>query len=325
MRRHDGTVPQQLFAFHLPKGLHPWYTFRSMQRAVERWTVRRILEWTTAFFTRKSVDAPRLSAELLLSHVLEQPRIRLYTDYERPLTESELASYRDLVKRAGEQEPIAYLTGKAHFFSLEFEVTRDVLIPRPDTETLVENVLQTARIELGKESPRVLDLCTGSGCIACAIAKHLKTAEVLAVDISEQAVAVAHRNVLKLGLSDRVTVEQGDLYEPLSRVVDARPFDLILANPPYIPSAEVARLDRSVRDYEPVSALDGGPDGLDLHRRILDQADDRLLPGGRVYLEIAYDQGEKALALAANYPFLEHATVLKDYGGNDRVLTAKRA
>jgi release factor glutamine methyltransferase len=295
-----------------------------MHRTVERWTVRRILEWTASYFTRKSVDAPRLSAELLLSHVLSLPRIRLYTDYERPLSEAELTSYRELVKRAGEEEPIAYLTGRAHFFSLEFEVNRDVLIPRADTETLVENVLQMARMQTGMETPRVLDLCTGSGCIACAIAKHLKTAQVLAVDISPAAVAVARRNVERLGLAERVTVEEGDLYEPLSRVVDPRPFDLIVANPPYIPSAAVAKLDRSVREYEPVKALDGGPDGLAIHRRILEQVDDRLVPGGRVYLEIPFDQGEQAVELLKTHPALEEATVLKDLAGHDRVVTAKR-
>src|SRR4051812_6254331 len=129
------------------------------------WTVRRLLEWTAPFFARRDVDSPRLSAELLLSHVLRVPRIRLYTDYERPLTEKDLTTFRELVRRAGEQEPIAYLTGKAHFFNLEFDVTRDVLIPRPDSETVVENVLQLARHQGGFESPRVLDLCTGSGCI----------------------------------------------------------------------------------------------------------------------------------------------------------------
>src|SRR4051794_21899301 len=153
--------------------------------AAETWTVRRILEWTAAFFTRKEVDAPRLSAELLLAHVLGTPRIKLYTDYLRPLGDEELTPFRELVRRAAEQEPIAYLTGRAHFFSLEFEVTRDVLIPRPDTETLVENVLQTARLQTGLESPRVLDLCTGSGCIACAIAANLKGSNVIATDISE--------------------------------------------------------------------------------------------------------------------------------------------
>jgi release factor glutamine methyltransferase len=295
-----------------------------MNRPDDRWTVRRLLEWTAAFFTRKSVDAPRLSAELLLSHVLACPRIKLFTDYERPLSDDDLAKYRGLVKRAGEQEPIAYLTGRAHFFNLEFEVDRGVLIPRPDTETLVEDVLQTVRLQTGLEAPRVLDLCTGSGCIACVIAKQLKSAHVLAVDISPAAVAVAKRNVERLKLGDRVTVEQGDLYEPLARVVDAGPFDLIVANPPYIPSADVAKLDESVRAYEPTAALDGGPDGLALHRRILEQVDDRLVPGGRVYLEIQFDQGERGLQLLKDHPALEDAKLLRDLGGNDRVVTAKR-
>src|SRR5204863_1912576 len=142
--------------------------------------------WTSGFFTRKEVDSPRLSAELLLSHVLEVPRLKLYTDYERPLTDQQLTTYRELVKRAGEHEPIAYLTGRAHFFNLEFDVTRDVLIPRPDTETLVENVLQLIRNAPGFEAPRVLDLCAGSGCIAAAIAHHAKNATVIATDISEK-------------------------------------------------------------------------------------------------------------------------------------------
>jgi release factor glutamine methyltransferase len=295
-----------------------------MHRPVERWTVRRILEWTTAFFNRKQVDAPRLSAELLLAHILNQPRIKLYTDYDRPLSDQDLSQYRDLVKRAGEQEPIAYLTGKAHFFNLEFDVTRDVLIPRPDTETLVENVLQAARLDEKLTAPRVLDLCTGSGCIACAIARGLKGAQVLAVDVSPAAVAIARKNVERLGLGDRVTVEQGDLYEPLSRVVDAAPFDLIVANPPYIASADVPKLDRSVRDYEPTQALDGGVDGLVLHRRILEQATTRLTPGGRIYLEIAYDQGETALRLFDPYPELQDVLILKDYGGHPRVVAARR-
>jgi len=291
----------------------------------EAWTVRRILEWTTSFFTRKNVVSPRLSAELLLSHVLAVPRIKLYTDYERPLAEQQLAAMRALVQRAAEDEPIEYLTGRAHFFNLEFEVTRDVLIPRPDTETLVENVLQLARNQAGFEAPRVLDLCTGSGCVAAAVAHHLKAANVLAVDISPAAVEIARRNVERLGLSDRVVVEQGDLFEPLARSVDRQPFHLVLANPPYIASARVETLDRSVKDYEPMVALDGGIDGLVVFRRILDGAPQRLVPGGRVFLEIAYDQGELALQVAAEHPAFEEARILKDYGGNDRVLTARKA
>ena len=295
-----------------------------MTQQTQEWTIRRLLEWTTGFFSRKDVDPARLSAELLLSHVLNVPRIKLYTDYERTLGERQLADYRELVKRAGEQEPIAYLTGKAHFFNLEFEVNRDVLIPRPDTETIVEHVLQTARHETGMERPRVLDLCTGSGCIAAAIAAHLKTATVLATDASAAAVVVAKKNIERLGLTDRVMVEMGDLFEPLSRIVDAQPFDLIVSNPPYIPTAQIDQLDRSVKDYEPRMALDGGLDGLSIHRRILTDAPQHLLPRGRIYLEIMFDQGPAALEVSKQFDAFEGASVIKDNAGKDRVLLLRK-
>jgi release factor glutamine methyltransferase len=288
------------------------------------WTVRKLLEWTPGFFTKKGVDQPRLSAELLLSHVLNVARIQLYTGYDRVVGEKQLAQFRDLVRRAGEQEPIAYLTGRAHFFSLEFAVNRDVLIPRPDTETLVENVLQTVRHQPGLEAPRVLDLCTGSGCVAAAIAKNLKPAMVLAIDISEKAAAVARQNVEQLGLGDRISVEVGDLFEPMKKVVDARPFDLIVANPPYIAADQLASLDKSVRDYEPMLALDGGVDGLAIHRRILAKAPDHLVPGGQVFLEIAFDQGAAAREMAGGYAAFENVRIFKDFGGRDRVLALVR-
>jgi release factor glutamine methyltransferase len=185
-------------------------------------------------------------------------------------------------------------------------------------------VLQLARHQSGMESPRVLDLCTGSGCIAAAIAHHLKSAVVTATDISPAAVEVARRNMEHLGLADRVIVETGDLYEPLSRMVDVQPFNLIVANPPYIPTAQIETLDRSVRDYEPLAALDGGLDGLVIHRRILEGAGARLASGGRIYLEIAFDQAEPATQVASAYTDFEDIRILKDYGGNDRVLTALR-
>ena len=224
--------------------------------------------------------------------------IRLYTDYDRALTEKDLAAYRALVQRAVEDEPIAYLTGRKPFFNLEFEVTRDVLIPRPDTETLVENVLQYFRHQAALEAPRVLDLCTGSGCIAAAIAHHHKSVTVTATEISPAAAAVAQRNFERLGLSSRVSLAIGDLFEPLTKMVDLQPFDVIASNPPYIPRWQIATLDKSVKDFEPILALDGGPDGLDFHRRILAEAPGRLTPDGRIFLEIAYDQGEQALQLA---------------------------
>jgi release factor glutamine methyltransferase len=295
-----------------------------MTQQAQEWTIRRLLEWTAGFFARKQVDPARLSAELLLAHVLNVPRIKLYTDYERVLNDEQLAEFRPLVQRAGEQEPIAYLTGKAHFFNLEFEVTRDVLIPRPDSETIVENVLQLARHETGMQTPRVLDLCTGSGCIAAAIAAHLKTATVLATDASAAALVVAKKNIEKLGLTDRVTVEMGDLFEPLSRVIDAQPLDLIVANPPYIPTAQIETLDRSVRDYEPRMALDGGADGLAIHRRILADAPPHLVPRGRVYLEIMFDQGDAALEMSKSYDAFEGATIIKDNAGKNRVLMLRK-
>jgi release factor glutamine methyltransferase len=282
------------------------------------------MEWTTPFFKRKGVDSPRLAAELLLGHVLTIPRIKLYTDYERELDAKQLDAYRELVRRAAEEEPVAYLTGRAHFFNLEFEVTRDVLIPRPDTETLVENVIQLVRREAGFESPRVLDLCTGSGCIAAAIAHNVKNAVAVATDISPAAVAVARKNLDRLGLSQRVTVEAGDLFEPLDRLADRQPFDLLVANPPYIPTGQIPQLDRSVRDYEPLSALDGGLDGLAIHRRILKESPAHLLPGAHVFLEIAFDQAEVARQIAGEHAEFSDIRILKDQAGNDRVLTARK-
>jgi release factor glutamine methyltransferase len=300
------------------------YNPPNMTQPTQAWTIRRLLEWTSSFFARKQVDSPRLATELLLAHVLNIPRIKLYTDYDRILEDAPLAKFRALVQRAAEHEPIAYLTGRAHFFGLEFEVTRDVLIPRPDTELIVENVLQLVRHQAGMEAPRILDLCTGSGCIAVAIAYHLKTAVVTAIDLSEKAAEVAQRNAQRLGVSDRVSIEVGDLYEPLSRMVDARPFDLIVSNPPYIATSDLEQLDRNVKQYEPIRALDGGTDGLVLTRRILEHAGQRLVPGGRVYIEIAFNQADAAKAVAAEHPELEEVMILRDLAGNDRVLTAMK-
>jgi release factor glutamine methyltransferase len=296
-----------------------------MSNSEAPWTVRRLLEWTSSFFSRKHVESPRLSAEILLAHVLSWQRIKLYTHYEFTLGDKELAAFRELVRRAAEHEPVAYLTGKAHFFNLEFHVTPDVLIPRPETETLVENVIQLVRHQSGLESPRILDLCTGSGCIAAAIAHNLKAANLLATDISPAAVEVARGNISRLGLADRVVVEQGDLFDPLQRLVDRQPYHLIVANPPYIATAEMPKLERNVRDYEPKQALEGGLDGLAVHRRILTQSPERLLPEGRIFLEIAYDQGDLALQIAAEHPAFTNAKILKDHAGHDRVLTAQRA
>ena len=288
------------------------------------WTVERVLTWTRGYFERRQVDSPRLCAELLVAHVLAVPRIKLYTDYQKHLDDSQLGQLRALVKRAGEEEPIAYLTGRAHFFNLEFIVTPDVLIPRPDTETLVEQVMQLGRNTLGFESPRVLDLCTGSGCVGIAIAFHQKNAHVVASDISERALVIAKQNADKHSLGDRVTLVQGDLYDGVAGMIDPSAFDLIVANPPYIATEQIAGLPRNVRDYEPRVALDGGPDGLAPHRRILDGIPRWLRDGGRVMMEIGFDQRDAALNLMQNHPQLTDAKIINDHTGHPRMMIATK-
>ena len=288
------------------------------------WTLRKILDWCTSYFEKKRVEPPRLAAEMLLAHVLDCQRIRLYTDLHRPMSDAELATVRDLVKRAGAHEPIQYLTGKAHFYSLEFRVTPDVLIPRPETETLVDRALAFLKAQTNP-TPRVLDLCTGSGCVASAIASNAKAAHVVATDVSLPALDVARGNVERLKLSDRVEFHCGDLFAALDKLVDARPFDLIVANPPYIATAQIAGLDVNVRDYEPRLALDGGTDGLDPHRKILAGAHDRLVAGGRLILEIAYDQEEAAMWMLRQDPRFADARCIRDLGRQPRVIEATRA
>jgi release factor glutamine methyltransferase len=284
-----------------------------------------MLEWCAGFFEKKEIDPPRLSAELLLAHVLKYPRIKLYTDLNRTLTEAELDTIRALVKRAAEHEPIQYLTGRAHFYSLEFDVTRDVLIPRSDTETLVDRALARLKERVGTEPPRVLELCTGSGCVAAAIASNSKSATIVATDVSLPALDVARKNVERLKLSDRIELRCGDLYAALDGLVDARPFDLIVANPPYIATAQLAGLDRNVIEYEPRLALDGGPDGLDPHRKILAGAFDRLVAGGKVLMEIAFDQEEAALWMLRQDPRFIDARCFRDLAGRPRVIEASKA
>lgn len=188
----------------------------------------------------------------------------------------------------------------------------------------MENVLQFVRHQSGFEAPRVLDLCTGSGCIAAAIASQLKNATIVASDISPDALAVARRNFQRLGLDQRITLLQGDLYEALTELVDPQPFDLILANPPYIPADVIPTLDANVRQYEPRLALDGGADGLAVIRRILAGAAQRLTSQGHVFLEIAFDQAEAAQRVAAQVNQLGQIRILKDLGGRDRVLTLRK-
>jgi len=289
---------------------------------MEIWTIQKLLNWVTEYLTTKGIEAPRFSAELLLSHVLGLKRIELYTQFERPVGPEQRDRLRDMVKRAGQNEPVAYLTSKTEFYSLEMEITCDCMIPRPETELLVQRAVEFLRTHEGTQF--VLDLCTGSGCIAVAIAKNFSDARIMATDISDAALAVASRNVEKYQLSERITLLCGDLFEPLIRPLDVDKFDLVVCNPPYVSSAEYDNLDKNVKDYEPRLALHAGADGLDVYRRIVERVDQFLKPGAALMLEIGYAQGPAVRELLEQTGAFVEIKIEKDYHDNDRIAIARK-
>jgi len=287
---------------------------------MEEWTIQRLLNWITEYLTQRDVDAPRLSAELLLSSVLGLKRIELYTQYNKPVAPEQLERLRELVKRAGRHEPVAYLVGRTEFYSIEFEVTPDCLIPRPETELLVQRAIEFLRKRTGPQS--VCDLCTGCGVIALAIARNVPDAKVLATDLSEPALAVAAKNVEKHKLQDRIELRHGDLFEPLVPQLDL--FDVVTCNPPYVSAAEYEALEKNVKDYEPRLALHAGADGLDFYRRISEKVSQFLKPDGILLLEIGYRQGDSVRDLLERAGPFADIKVEKDLNRNDRVVTARR-
>jgi release factor glutamine methyltransferase len=284
----------------------------------EHWNVARLLGWTTDFLKRKGSESPRLDAEVLLAFVLGWERVKLYTGYGEEPDEAGRTRFRDLVKRRSEGAPVAYLVGRKEFFSLSLAVTPDVLIPRPDSEFVVVEFLTAFK---GIASPRIVDVGTGSGCIALACAQNHKTATVIAVDLSEAALKVASKNAGSLGLTSRVTFRHGSLLEPVAL---KGPFDAILSNPPYIKSDVVPTLERGVSEYEPHLALDGGPDGLRVVAPLIEQAVPLLKPGGLLLLEIGSDQEDDVRALLAAQPGLTLAATVRDHAHHPRVLKAIR-
>ncbi len=290
---------------------------------MNQWTIQKLLTWITDYLTKNSVDAPRLSAEMLLSHVLELTRIDLYAQFNKPVAKEHLDELHKLVKRAGQHEPVAYLVGKTEFYSLQLEVDAHCLIPRPETELLVQRAIEFLRTRQGPQ--HVCDLCTGSGCIAVAIAKNFPEAKVTATDISDAALAIAARNVEKHQLQDRVELLCGDLFEPLVPHLDVTQWDLIACNPPYVSAAEYEALEKNVKDYEPQLALLAGDDGLDIYRRLTESIDRHLKPGGTLLLEIGYAQGPAVQEMLAETGLFAEVTVEKDVHNNDRVVTARQS
>lgn len=254
-------------------------------RPPAEWTIRDLLEWTERHFQQKGVESAKLEAQLLLAHALGCRRTDLYVRWQEVVAEDRRACFRDLIRRRLEGCPVHYLLGRREFFLLDLEVTPAVLIPRPETELLVTEALRLAKPLV---QPRIVDVGTGSGCIALAIAHSHPTALVTATDISSEAVDVARRNAERLGLQSRVRFATGDLLDPLVGEV----FDLIVSNPPYIAADEWDQLPLSVRGFEPRRALDGGADGYAVYDRLIAQAMNRLTEGGYLLLEIGYRQEE---------------------------------
>lgn len=282
----------------------------------QTWTILKLLEWSAQYFHQKGLDSPRLDAELLLAQSLGLSRVQLYMQFDRPLSDAELQAYKGLLKRRGEREPLAYILGKKEFYSMEFEVMPTVLIPRPETELLVEKAIQI--LQPSSAQPlRLLDIGTGSGCIALSLAKHLPQARVSAIDVSEAALEVARKNAELHGLADRVEFFHIDFREAASRAALSGPFDLIASNPPYIARDEIAKLAPELA-FEPMQALDGGPDGLDFYRDWLPWAFEHLSQGGSALLEIGFDQAESVEKLATNAGF-QKVNILRDYSGHPRV------
>jgi len=278
-------------------------------------TIMDYIRLASAHLDASGVQSPRLDAEVLLADLLGIERIQLYVQYDRPLIRPEVDAYRRRIARRARREPVAYITGKREFYSLEFKVDRRCLVPRPETEHLVDTALaELAARFAGKDYLKVADVGTGSGAIAVSVARTEPRAVVTATDIDAGALALAAENAERHGVSDRVRFVEGDLLVPLGDEM----YDCILSNPPYVADEDWEKLPPDVRLYEPKIALAGGPDGLACIRRLITSAWPRLAPGGFLALEIGYDQGQRVLELARAEGYA-HARLVKDLAGHDRV------
>ena len=284
----------------------------------DSWTVRRVLDWTRSDFAAHGIDTARLDAELLVADALHVERVQLYLDLERPLTPQELGGVRDRVRRRRLREPVAYILGYREFYGLRFRVDPAVLIPRPDTETLVERALSL--LSTAPTPPRVLELATGSGCIAVALASHCAALQVDATDISEAALAVARENAKAAGVADRVHFHCGDLFEAIAQA--ERAYGVVIANPPYLSRSELAVTAPEVHGFEPEGALVSGPTGFELHERLARGVGAHLRPGGVVLIEVGHRQAPQVVELLEEVG-LEGCQTHVDYGGIERVVEAR--
>jgi len=285
------------------------------------WTIITLLSWTDSYLKKYAVDSPRLTAEILLAHCLGIKRLDLYLQYDRPLQKDELADFKILIKRRVKNEPLAYITGEKGFFESDFEVDKGVLIPRPDTETLVEQALKILKKYQDHYRPRmVLEMGTGSGAIIVSLAKESPGHLYFANDVSHTALALAKKNAEKL-VKNKIKFFAGSW---LSALNENLRFDLIVSNPPYIPTGDIGGLAPEIKEFEPLLALDGGIDGADSYRAILKEAHKYLVPGGTLLLEMGYDQKEIIRDISKHCKKYESIHFIRDLAGHNRVVLIKK-
>jgi len=286
----------------------------------DTWTVNRLLAWTRNFFKDKGIEKPQLEAEILLAHAMKIKRIELYTAFETEPTEAQRTIFRDFVKRRGNGEPAAYLTGFKEFYSLSFSVDRSVLIPRPETEDLVLQTLDKIKTYSEANAPAIADVGTGSGIIAVTLAKHLpqhqKEAKIIAVDISTEALSIARHNAEMHGVADRIDFRQSDLLEQVSETLD-----IVVSNPPYISQPEYEGLPADVRNFEPKEALLAGAKGTEVIERLIPQSAERLRSGGTLLIEVSPMIAESVAGLLRGWNDVQ---MLPDSAGRLRMVTGQK-
>jgi release factor glutamine methyltransferase len=283
--------------------------------AARTWTIRDVLEWMTRDFESRGIESPRLDAELLVASALGVDRIGLYLDLSRPLLEEERRAIRPLITRRREREPVAYILGYRDFYGRRFQVSPDVLIPRPDTESLIEHALELIPADV---RARVIDVGTGSGAIAITLAAERPLADITATDISEAALCVATRNADRLGVADRIHFEHGDLLGAGGR------YDFVVSNPPYIASVDIAGLQPEVQRHEPAVALEGGEDGLDLVRALVRQSTGATEVGAQMLIEVGAGQASKVASIAEGSESWAYVTTYLDLNRIERVVHLRR-
>ncbi|MDY0132848.1 MAG: peptide chain release factor N(5)-glutamine methyltransferase [Desulforegulaceae bacterium] len=286
----------------------------------EVWTISKILSWTESYFKSKDIESPRLGAELLLCSALKCSRIDLYTNFEKPLSNNELKLFKSFIKRRADFEPVSYITNEKSFFDLDFYVDSNVLIPRPDTEKLIEVVIELYS-EKKDENLKILELGTGSGIIAVSLANYFKNSKIIAVDIFLEALKRARTNSEKNKVLSRIFFLNTNWFSGISF---KHGFDLIVSNPPYIKTSDIDFLQPEIRLYEPVSALDGGENGLLCVGEIIKKADLFLKKDGFLVMEAGFDQKQGIQALSGENKNLSFVEMVKDYGNRDRVAVIKR-